>query len=192
MKNLSGFLLACSLFLTGCASLSIPTADVYPFRAAFEGSASVQGEDINFEGAMAIVSRDRGYAQIYGPMGLAAFTLEISEGRVKVYDVWGKQIKLYTLPAEQFLGLVAGVPPESPYLWKRTRNAMTSVTYTWGNLNIDEDLLPRELHIRGDPSVDASFTGNGRTIRLMMTHGSDKVQLSISVIEGGRWGKASF
>ncbi len=192
MKNLSAFLLACSMLLTSCASLKIPNADVYPFRAVFEGRASVQGEDISFKGALAIVSRDHGYAQIYGPMGLAAFTLDISQGQVKIYDVWGKQIKQYTLPAEQFLGLIAGVPPESPYLWKRTRNDTTSVTYTWGNLHVDEDLLPQELHIRGNLPADAIFTRKDGTIGLMMTYGSDKVQLSISVVSGGRWGKGSF
>lgn len=187
MRYVLAFMLALASILSGCASLRIPAEGAYPFRASFEGSALVQGKTIPFQGGLSIVAEDRGLAQIYGPGGLAAFTLDITSDRARLYNLWGKQIDQYSFPGEQFIGLLAGVPPHSRYLWKRSSNDGTSVTYSWGNLLLDEYNLPRELHVRSTPPLDLTFAGKGRTIALMMTRGSDKVDITLSVIEGGRW-----
>lgn len=189
MRYLSSLSLLIIVLLSGCASLRIPEEGAYPFRAAFSGSALVLGETIPFDGGLSIVAGDQGFAQIYGPGGLAAYTLDVKEGKVSLYDMWGKEIDQYSFPGEQFIGLIAGVPPGSRYLWKRSRGNGVLITYTWGNLLLDENNLPRELHIRGDPPLNVSFIRKSRTIALMMTRGSDKVELSLSVIEGGRWNK---
>jgi hypothetical protein len=174
-------------FLSGCASLRVPAEGAYPFRAAFEGSAFIQGNSIPFDGALSVVAGNHGFAQVYGPGGLVAYTLDATEDRARLYDLWGKQIDEYSFPGEQFIGLIAGVPPHSRYLWKRSTDHGVSVTYPWGNLLLDENNLPRELHIRSNPPLDISFIKKSRTLALMMSRGSDKVDLSLSIIEGGRW-----
>jgi hypothetical protein len=187
MKNTLTVMLCFAALMSGCAALKVPVEGAYPFRASFKGSAFIQGERIPFEGGLSIVAADRGFAQIYGPGGLVAYTLDVTKDRARLYDLWGKQIDQYSFPAEQFMGLMAGVPPHSRYLWKRPSEGGTSVTYSWGNLLIDGDTLPRELHVRSTPPLDVNFVKKDRTIALMMVRGSDKVEITLSVIEGGRW-----
>ncbi|HQJ07484.1 MAG TPA: hypothetical protein PLF54_00675 [Deltaproteobacteria bacterium] len=189
MRYVPAVMLFFAALLTGCASLRVPSGGAYPFRASFDGSAFIQGQTIPLDGALSIPAEGRGFAQIYGPGGIAAFTLDITEDRARLYNLWGKQIDEYSFPGDQFIGLIAGIPPRSRYIWKRSADGGSSVTYSWGNLLIDEDALPRELHVRSTPPLDVSFAGKGRTITLMMTRGSDKVGITLTVIEGGRWNK---
>lgn len=173
--------------VSGCASLKVPVEGSYPFRAEFDGSVLVKGEEVSFEGALSIVSRDKGYAQVYGPLGLVLYTMDISGGKARLYNVWGKKVRDYDFPYEEFMGLMAGIPPDTPYLWKRSVEGGSSVTYYWGRLVLDENALPRTVHVKSSPPVDAAFTREKKIIKLMMDHGSDKLELSMVVIEGGRW-----
>ena len=187
VKCAPAVLLLALLLASGCASLKVPVEGSYPFRARFDGTALVKGEAVSFEGALSIVSRDRGSAQIYGPLGLVLYTLDISEGKVSIYNVWGKKVREYLYPCEAFMGLMAGIPPDTPYLWRRRLEEGSSLTYLWGRLTLDEEELPRRVHVKSTPPVDASFTQQGRIITLLMDHGSDKLELSMVVIQGGRW-----
>lgn len=191
MKGCPILFLACLALLSGCATLQVPTGGVYPFRAEFTGSAVVQGMDLQFQGALSIVSKDQGLAQIYGPGGLTVFTMDLRNGEARLYNLWGKKIGQYSFPHDQFLGLAAGIPPSSRYLWKRSRNGCRSVSYAWGSILLDEYDLPLELHARSTPPVDAFFSRENGRILLMMIRGSDKVRLLMSVIEGGRWNVGS-
>jgi hypothetical protein len=184
-------ILAFLLLASGCASLKVSTEGSYPFRAEFDGSALVKGEEVTFEGALSIVSRDKCFAQIYGPLGLVIYTMDISDGKARLYNVWGTRVREYDFPYDEFMGLIAGIPPDSPYLWKRSVEGGSSVTYYWGRLGLDDDALPMQVHVKSSPPVDASFTRSDKIIKLMMNHGSDKLELSMVVIEGGRWLKRS-
>jgi hypothetical protein len=97
VKNMRKCLLLClsTILISGCASLRVPEADIYPFQAGFSGTVSVNGEDLSFQGALSLVSSDRGFAQIYGPMGLTLYTADLSEGIVRIYDVWGREVSRY-------------------------------------------------------------------------------------------------
>ncbi|HNY64552.1 MAG TPA: hypothetical protein PKM41_03885 [Deltaproteobacteria bacterium] len=180
------------LLASGCASLKVPTEGSYPFRAEFQGRAQVNGEEVGFQGAMSIVSNRSGSAQIYGPLGLVLYTMDISDGKARLYNVWGTKIREYEFDYEEFMGLMAGIPPDTPYLWKRQLKQGMAVSYLWGRLVLDEHALPREVHVRSSPPVNASFTHDGKIITLMMDRGSDTLQLSMFVIQGGRWLKGSL
>lgn len=187
------FIIMCfSLLASGCASLKLAEEGSYPFRAEFDGTALVKGEEVGFQGALSIVSRDQGSAQIYGPLGLVVYTLDISRGKASLYNVWGRKVREYEFPYEEFMGLVAGIPPDTPYVWKRSVEGGSSVTYLWGRLVLDEHGLPRQVHVKSSPPVDATFTRKNKIITLLMDHGSDKLELSMVVIEGGRWLKYGF
>jgi hypothetical protein len=191
MKYIPCVILVFLLMVSGCASLRVPEAGSYPFRAEFDGNALVKGEEVSFQGALSIVSRDKGFAQIYGPLGLVIYTMDISDGKARLYNLLGKKVREYDFPYEEFMGLIAGIPPDTPYLWKRSVEGGSSVTYYWGRLVLDESALPRQVHVKSSPPVEASFTQGNKIIKLMMDHGSDKLELSMVVIEGGRWLKRS-
>jgi hypothetical protein len=192
MKYLPVIVLILVLLVSGCASLKISTEESYPFRAELDGTAVVKGEEVSFQGALSIVSRDKGSAQIYGPLGLVVYTMDISDGKARLYNVWGKKVREYDFPYEEFMGLMAGIPPDTPYLWKRSVEGGSSVSYLWGKLVLDKNTLPRKVHVKSSPPVNASFTQKGKIITLMMDHGSDKLDISMDVLEGGRWLKGSF
>jgi hypothetical protein len=194
VKNMKKYLLLCLtvLILSGCASLHIPETGTYPFQASFKGTVSVNGEDIDFRGVLSLVSSDRGFAQIYGPMGIALYTADLSEGVVKIYDVWGREVRHYPFEHKEFLGLLAGVPPDLTYLWKKTMNDSTRLTYLWGNILLDQDFLPREVHVKSDPVINAFFEQKEGIITLMMNRGSDKLSLDMDVVHGGRWSRKTI
>jgi hypothetical protein len=175
------------MVLGGCATLEVPPDGTYPFRAAFTGSATVQGRALSFDGALAVTSSEQGFAQVYGPGGLAAYSVGITEGEVTIHDMWGRIIRQYSVPLDQFLGLIAGEPPRMRYFWKRSLDGRASVTYTWGTLVVDGNHLPHELHVKGDPPLDVLFVQGGNTITLLMERGSDRLRLVLDVIQGGRW-----
>lgn len=173
--------------LGGCASLEVPKDSTYPFRASFTGSATIQGRDVRFDGALAVNSPEQGFAQVYGPGGLVAYSVGITKGEVTIHDLWGRTIRQYSIPLDQFLGLVAGEPPDMRYLWRRSLDGLTSVTYTWGTLVVDRNLLPHELQVKGDPKLNVRFVQTDNTITLLMNRGSDRLRLVLDVIRGGRW-----
>lgn len=173
--------------LCGCASLEVPPDSTYPFRASIAGSATIQGRDLSFDGALAVNSPEQGFAQVYGPGGVVAYSVGITESEVRIHDLWGRTLRQYSVPLDQFLGLVAGEPPDMRYLWKRSLGGHTVVTYTWGTLVIDRNLLPHEIHVKGDPRLDVRFFQEGNTITLLMNRGSDRLRLVLDVIQGGRW-----
>ncbi|VFU17961.1 conserved hypothetical protein [anaerobic digester metagenome] len=175
--------------LGGCASLEVPKDSTYPFRASFTGSATIQGRDVRFDGALAVNSPEQGFAQVYGPGGLVAYSVGITKGEVTIHDLWGRTIRQYSIPLDQFLGLVAGEPPDMRYLWRRSLDGLTSVTYTWGTLVVDRNLLPHELQVKGDPKLNVRFVQTDNTITLLMNRGSDRLRLVLDVIRGGRWMK---
>jgi hypothetical protein len=187
MRHAPGILLAILLLTAGCASLKVPTEGSYPFRARFDGTALVKGEEVSFQGALSVVSRDKASAQIYGPLGLVLFTMDIDGGRARLYNVWGRMVNEYDFPYDEFVGIVAGIPPDTPYLWMRSTGEGASVKYLWGSILLDGADLPRQVHVQSSPPVDAVFTRDNKIITLMMEHGSDKLKLSMDVIEGGRW-----
>lgn len=147
---------------------------------------------MNFDGALAITSSEHGFAQIFGPGGLAAYSVSVARGEVKLYDMWGRVIREQSVPLDQLLGLIAGVPPGMRYLWRSSLDGGATVTYTWGTLTADENLLPLELHIKGDPALDVQFIRDENTITLLMNLGSDRLRLTLDVIAGGRWIKQPF
>ena len=180
------------MIFSGCATLKVPPDQIYPFRAAFEGSAVIAGESMSFEGALSINSREHGFAQVYGPGGLAAYSVDVTQGEVRLLDMWGRLAGRYSIPLDQFLGLMAGAPPDMRYLWRSSFDGGESITYTWGTLATNGNLLPRELYVRGDPPLDVRFIQDGKTITLLMNLCSDRLRLTLDVIAGGRWMSQPF
>ncbi|MBN2298542.1 MAG: hypothetical protein JXM72_08105 [Deltaproteobacteria bacterium] len=174
------------LFL-GCAGLSVPESNQYPFRAEFEAVAVVDGETLRVNGALFITSSTSGIAEIYGPSGLSVFTLHMQEGELSVLDTWGRQLNRYSIPLKDIIGLIAGTPPHGLYLFKKKSQDSLKVTYTWGYLFLGKDQLPKEIHIRGEPSLDAVFSIDGNILTLLIIYGSDTLHLSVDIKEGGRW-----
>ncbi len=192
MKRLPVLAALWCLLLGGCATLPAPSGGVYPFRAAFVGSGMIEGGSVSFEGALSITSPEQGFAQVYGPGGLAAYSVNVTRGEVKVYDMWGRLVSEYSVPLDQFMGLIAGMPPGMRYLWRRSADGLTSVTDTWGRLVIDERRLPRELHLRGEPGITVNFVEEKGTITLLINRGSDRLRLDLDITRGGRWAHRPF
>ena len=182
--------IVCFLMLTvvtGCASLSVLAPDQYPFRAEFSAVAVIAGQDLQISGALFITSDTRGVAQIYGPGGFTAFTLNMEDGVLTILDTWGRQLQHYSIPLEGIVGLIAGTPPGGRYLFKRKSGDSLKVTYSWGTLFLGKDMLPREIHVRGNPVLDVFLDSDGNILTLLIIYGSDTLHLSINVKEGGRW-----
>jgi len=182
--------LACFLifpFILGCASLSVPVPDQYPFRAEFSTFAVIGEKELRADGALFIKSDTEGVAQIYGPGGFTAFTLDMKDGVLAVLDAWGRQLYQYSVPLEDIAGLIAGTPPRGRYLFKRKSGEKLKVTYAWGSILLGENMVPAEIHVRGDTRLDVSFDSDGNTLTLLIICGSDTLRLSIKIKEGGRW-----
>lgn len=174
-------------FAWGCAGVHVPLTQEFPFRAEFDLDGSIQGKKIHYGGAVVLVSQTQGLAQLYGPGGLALYTLKLEEGLITIDDVWGVPLAQYEIPRTDLIGLMAGIAPSGPYLFKREKLSSQILTYTWGSLVLDKRLLPEKLHIRKSDGLDICFEPQGQTIKLNIFHGSDTLQLSLSVIQGGRW-----
>lgn len=182
--------IACLLLLvlvSGCASLSVPVASHYPFRAGFSADATIGGEDFQVHGALLISSGTSGVAQIYGPGGLSTFTLTMKDGVLTVHDMWGRQLRQYSIPLKDSVGLIAGYPPGGMYLYRRKSKDSLSVGYSWGTLLLTQDMVPKKIHVRGDPALDVSFNSECNILTLQIIYGSDTLRLSIDIKEGGRW-----
>jgi len=170
----------------GCSSLDIHEGDAYPFRAEIQGRAHIKGRELIVTGGLCIESDGMGIVQVYGPAGIGAYTMQISLDRLIISDMWGRLVEDYEIPVN-IISTLAGVPPRGAYLLKRRVGEDIKVTYTWGYIVLDGNLLPEEIHMRTDPAMDIFFRKQGRTIRLMIEHGSDKYDLKVLIQEGGRW-----
>ena len=107
--------IVCFLMLTlvtGCASLSVLAPDQYPFRAEFSAVAVIAGQDLQISGALFITSDTRGVAQIYGPGGFTAFTLNMEDGVLTILDTWGRQLQHYSIPLEGIVIYKGHLPPK--------------------------------------------------------------------------------
>ena len=175
-----------TLFL-GCASLRVPAPEYYPFRAEFSAAAVIGGKDFHAYGALLVKSDTEGVAQIYGPAGLTAFTLDMKDGVLSILDAWGRKLYQYSIPVEDVIGLIAGTPPRDRYIFKRKSGEDLKVTYTWGSIILEENMIPKEIHVRGDTRLDVFFDSEGNTLTLLIIYGSDTLRLSIQIKEGGRW-----
>jgi hypothetical protein len=153
----------------------------------FEGRVETKGLDIPITGAANLNSTSAGLAQIYGPLGLAAFTAQMQDGKMKIMDMWGRTLKTYTIPLKECLGLLAGVPLEGSYLYRRRVGSGLQIVYVWGEVLLDNALLPREMHVKTGEGLNLYFTPLGEGIHLLMDRGSDKLDLQIQILEGGRW-----
>lgn len=179
---------ALSLFLfAGCAHLEVPRQEIYPFRAEFTARGKVQDTDLNMHGAILLTSAESGTIQTYGPGGVATGTIDITADGLVIRDMWGREKDAVELPLHGIIGLVAGDIPHGAYLYKvRTEGGM-KVVYPWGLLYIDEAVLPREIHVSGEKSLDVGFTPSGRNIALEVSYGEDTLWISLLVSQGGRW-----
>jgi len=176
-----------AILAAGCAGIQVPTEGVFPCRMTFEGRAESKGQEIPIAGAALLSSTGAGLVQIYGPLGLAAYTAHIQDGQVTIMDVWGKTLKTYTVPLRECIGLLAGVPPEGPYLYRRQGENGLQIGYVWGEVLLDQDNLPREMHVNTREGLNLYFMPRGQGIHLLMDRGSDKLDLQIQILEGGRW-----
>jgi len=175
------------LLAAGCAGIQVPTAGVFPCRIQFEGRVETKGLEIPVTGAASLSSTSAGLAQIYGPLGLAAFTAHMLDGQIKIMDMWGRTLKTYDVPLKECIGLLAGVPLEGPYLYRRRVEDGLQVVYVWGEVLLDNSLLPREMHVFTGEGLNLYFIPQSQGIHLLMDRGSDKLDLQIQILEGGRW-----
>jgi hypothetical protein len=174
-------------FLTGCATLKIEQKNVFPFRAEFEIKGNIQNTGTGLNGAMLITSPETGVSQIYGPGGIAVYTLKLDNGNARLTDTWDREINGYKVPVKDIAGLLAGIPPSGLRCTKKNENGETAVKYLWGDVILDKFLLPVEMNIKGEQKISAVFSRTAGGIDLMMTWGSDNFIINIFVIEGGRW-----
>ena len=175
------------LLAAGCAGIKVPTEGVFPCRMRFEGLLEIKGQEIPVAGAAALSSTSSGLAQIYGPLGLAAFTVDMQDGQIRITDMWGRMLKTYSIPLKECIGLMAGIPPQGPYLYRRRVEGGLKVVYVWGEVLLDHAGLPREMHVNSGERLHVYFKPDGQGIRLLMDRGSDKLDLQIQILEGGRW-----
>ena len=180
-------LLFVALLAAGCAGIQVPTEGVFPCRMQFEGRVETRGQEIPVTGAASLSSTSAGLAQIYGPLGLAAFTAQMQDGQVTVMDMWGRALKTYDIPLKECIGLLAGVPLEAPYLYRRRVENGFQIVYVWGEVLLDDAYLPREMHVNTGKGLHLYFMPSAQGIHLLMERGSDKLDLQIQILEGGRW-----
>jgi len=175
------------LLAAGCAGIQVPTEGVFPCRMRFEGRIETKGHEIPVDGAAALSSTSTGLAQLYGPLGLAAFTAHMHDGQIQIMDMWGRTLKTYRVPLKECIGLMAGIPPRGPYLYRRRLEDGMRFVFIWGEVVLDRAGLPREMRVNSKEGFHVYFRPEGEGIRLLMDRGSDKLELQIRIIEGGRW-----
>lgn len=177
----------CLVLLVGCAHLEGPGGEIYPFRAEFTARGTVQSSELSLQGAILLTSAETGIIQTYGPGGLATGTIDIAPGRLVIKDMWGRSTDTVELPLHGIIGLMAGDLPHSAYLYKMKAEGGMKVVYPWGSLFIDEEVLPREVHVSGEKPLDVVMTPSGRSIDLVVNYGPDTLWISLLVIQGGGW-----
>ncbi|HOS97154.1 MAG TPA: hypothetical protein PLU54_05815 [Deltaproteobacteria bacterium] len=171
----------------GCAHLEVPRQDLYPFRAEFSAHGTVEGGDVSMRGAIILTSADAGAIQTYGPGGMATVTLEITPDRITMQDMWGRPAGSFDLPLSGLAGLVAGDVPTQAYLARERMGTGTRLVYPWGELCVDEALLPRELRIPAEPPLHVRFEPEAEDLHVEVRRGTDVLWIVFRVIRGGRW-----
>lgn len=181
-------MLLATVLAAGCARIQVPLDGTFPYRAEFEGESCVGGQVSPISGAICLTSATAGVAQVYGPGGLAAYTITLQDGEVKLMDMWGAPLATFTVPLSDGIGLLAGVPPGGAYLYQRTVSQGRRIVYLWGELVLDEGLRPRELHVKQGQAFDCTFVPDVAGMGLLIQRGSDKLTLTFHSMQGGRWG----
>lgn len=179
------FFLIC--FISGCATVKIEQKNIFPFRAEFgiKGNLRNFGTDLN--GAILIISPETGVSQIYGPGGIAVYTLKLENGNARLTDIWDREINGYRVPVKDIAGLLAGLPPSGLRCAKKNENGETELSYFWGDVILDKDILPVKIYIKGEQKISAVFSRTSGGIDLMIAWGTDNFIINIITIEGGRW-----
>ena len=188
MRRYIFYVLLIILITAGCARLQVPLDNAFPYRAEFEGEAFIGGQATPISGAICLTSATAGVAQVYGPGGLAAYTIAMQDGEVKLMDMWGDLLDTFTIPLHDGIGLLAGVPPGGSYLYQRTVTQGRRIVYPWGDLLLDEGMRPREMHVSRGQALDLSFVPDIAGMGLLIQRGSDKLNLTFHTVQGGRWG----
>ncbi len=175
------------LIMAGCATVKIENKNVFPFRAGFKIRGTVSNSGIDLDGAMLVSSPESGVLQLYGPGGIAVNTLVMDDGTARLTDTWNREIGSYKVPVKNMAGLLAGLPPSGLRCTKKNEKGETEMKYLWGNIVLDEYLLPVRIIMKGNQHTNAVFSRMARGIDLMITRGSDNFIVNIYPIEGGRW-----
>jgi hypothetical protein len=187
MKLLYPLIIFMICFMTGCATVKIEQKNVFPFRAEFGIKGNTRNFRTDLNGAMLITSPESGISQIYGPGGIAVYTLKLDNGNARLTDTWDNEISSYMVPVKDIAGLLAGIPPSGLRCTRKNENGETTLSYFWGDVILDKHLLPVEMNIKGEQKINAVFSRTSRGIDLMITWGSDNFNINIFAIEGGRW-----
>jgi len=176
------------VFIAGCATLTVPEQEGYPFRAEFNLEGMMGGKEISFNGAILITSATHGIIEVYGPGGLALYVIKIHDGTIDILDTWGRTLNTYTIPCKDLLGIIAGFPPHGRCIFRKARGDSIKVRYFWGKLTLDKDMLPISLLLKQDEyPVEVMFNPAGKMIRLMVSHHYDRFDVELFGKEGGRW-----
>jgi hypothetical protein len=178
---------SCMLLLAGCAHLEVLSQNIYPFCAEFDGAGMIDGSDVRIAGALLLNSPGSGIVQVYGPGGMASYTIDINGTSLILKDMWGKKTDTISLPMSDMVGLLAGDVPRGAYLYKEKTTEGMKVIYPWGVLGIDAGTLPIEVHVKSDPPLDLIFNPKGKIVMLEVSHGLDILRLTLIVKQGGRW-----
>jgi hypothetical protein len=171
----------------GCAHLEVPRQDLYPFRAEFSAHGTVGGGDVSMQGAIILTSAEAGAVQTYGPGGMATGTLEIAPDRLIMQDMWGRPAGDMDLPVRGLPGLLAGDVPTQAYFARERMGTGSRVVYPWGELCVDEAVMPRELRIPSEPPLHVRFEPGAQELRVEVRRGTDVLRIVFKVIQGGRW-----
>lgn len=175
------------MLVAGCAHMEAPREGVYPFQARFRASGTIGGEDLDVEGALRLSSPRQGWLQVYGPMGLVALSAEIDGDRVVFKDTWGRATGSLELPLPDFAGVVAGDLPAGIVLWRNSCGGDTRLVTFWGWVCVDGEHLPSRLHTRGDPGLDMEISPRGGDVGVDVRLGENRMNVTLTPMEGGRW-----
>lgn len=176
------------IFLAGCAGIDVSGHGVYPFSARFDASVERDGRQTRFSGAVRVLDSDRGMAQVYGPGGLALYTLEMDHRDLLLMDMWGRTVFQESLPVDGVPGLIAGVLPQARPLMRCSQTCY----YPWGSLHFDRSMLPRQVHAGLVHGMDAFFISQPGGIRVLVNRGDTSMEICLQEIQGGRWSKYSM
>lgn len=171
--------------LSGCATLPSTAPSCYPFRAAFEAHLENDAGSRAMAGALLLEASDRGLAQAYGPMGLAAGTVRVAAGRLSLEDVWGQSLFAGELPLKDLPGLLAGDLPRRGLISSRRLSEGQLLRYAWGR--VWRDAAGRPVRIAVGRDTDLRLEPNGALLVVNGIVAGQALELDLEVLEGGCW-----